>query len=791
MPGPGRSLLIAALVALAALAGAGSARASGFAPLVPRGGVRLPAGSRDAGPLRGGAEVRATVALRARHAAGLAAYATAVSTPGSPDYRRYLSVAQFRARFAPRTGAVRALAAHLRGEGLVVGRPTANGLALPIHAAARVMDDALSTSMQRFVTPGGQTGAAPTSPPRLGRAGDGLVQGVVGLDTVAPTAAVRVGRRLDADRAKAATGKRNRKRIRKRTRASATAAGPRPCAAARSAAASGGSLTADEVAARYGLENFQAAGDEGAGMTIGVYELEPFSAADVASFQACMGTSTSLSVESVDGGPGGGTGTGEAAMDVEDLIGLAPQAQIRVYEGPPTGTRAYDTYAAIVSDDAASIVSTSWGLCESEQGAAAAAAEDVLFQEAAAQGQTILAASGDNGADDCGDGAAGADDPAAQPWVTAVGGTEAGSAGDTVWNSAMGASGGGASRFWARPAWQTAFQPQTSVSCGAAGTACRELPDISADADPSTGYTAFFRGAWHTVGGTSVAAPTVAALAALANASPACAGRRLGFLDPALYRNAANIRDVTSGSNSFAGVPGFAAGPGYDMASGLGTPTSALGPALCGDSLTLATPAAPRWAKGRRAALALRATSARGAAISFSATGLPSGLSIDSATGHITGTPTASGRFTVAVTALDRDGATATVSFTTTVSRARKAGHSSSHRTGAIVVGGARRIRGRVGRAVHGRVHARDGHGLALRYAAVGLPHGVKIGARTGVIAGTPRAAGHAAATIRVSDVSGATRTEVVHWRITRGTTAGGEARRLGRRTSARRERHR
>jgi subtilase family serine protease len=97
-----------------------------------------------------------------------------------------------------------------------------------------------------------------------------------------------------------------------------------------------------------------------------------------------------------------------------------------------------------------------------------------------------------------------------------------------------------------------------------------------------------YNGGWATVGGTSVAAPTLAADAALAEASPACAGHRIGFLNPILYRApTTDFGDVTVGDNSSDGVTGFSAGPGYDMASGLGTPTAALGAALC------TTPIAP------------------------------------------------------------------------------------------------------------------------------------------------------------------------------------------------------
>ncbi len=716
---------------------------------MPTGGVRLPHGARELGALPASTPLRLTVALKPRDPAALSAYASAVSTPGSAEYHRYLSVAGFAHRFAPTAAERRLVTARLRADGLRVGASSPNGLSIMVRGSAGVTQTAFSTAIARYAVPGRGTVQVPARAPRLhGRAG-ALVQAVVGLDTIAPSGAVRMrgaARRPGGDLVADAVGH--------------SSAGPVPCAAAKAEAASQGGFTPDQIAARYGLSNYYAAGDEGRGVTVALYELEPFSAADIASYQACMGTSTTVQTETVDGGAGSGSGSGEAATDVEDLIGLVPDATIRVYEGPPTGLGAYATYSAIVSDDAARVVSTSWGVCEAEQGALAAQAENSLFQEAAVQGQSVLAASGDSGADDCGNGTRAVDDPASQPFVTAVGGTSAHGATDTVWDNAFGAGGGGASSLWPRPAWQSAAAAQSAVSCGSAGTACREVPDISVDSDPTTGYTGVYRGAWRILGGTSVAAPTVAALAALADASPACASHPLGFLDPALYAHAADIADVTSGSNSFDGVLGYAAGPGYDMASGLGTPTAALGPALCGDSLSLATPAAQSWSTARAVAFAPSARSVTGAAITFTASGLPAGLVMNSSTGAITGTPSTAGRYSITLTAIDADGAGASATFAAVVTRPPAVATSSTHavssthaaRSTHLAVKQLRTIVASVGRTLRIRLHLhlRDVHGWRLRYQATGLPAGLRIGSRSGVVSGTPRHAGHATVTIRV-----------------------------------------
>jgi subtilase family serine protease len=666
VPASRRSLLGLVAGVAVLLVPATSVHAAAFAPLVPRGGVALPAGARDAGRVPADTELRVTVALRPRHSAALAAYAAAVSSAGSHQYHRYLTVAQFARRFGPTAQQLRTVRAGLRARGLLVGTTSANRLSITVRGSAAVAADAFGTAIDRYVLRDGVAEDAPAVQPRLaGRAG-GLVQGVVGLDSIAPTASIEMSQ-LRRHRRR---GHRVGARARTHSSGAAVSSGPQACAAASTEAAEEWGYTAPQIASHYGLSGFYAAGDEGSGVTIALYELEPFSASDIAAYQACMGTGTTVDVTSVDGGAGTGSGSGEAATDVEDVIGLAPRAQVQVYEGPATAQGAYDTYSAIISGDSAQVISTSWGLCEAEEGRQQLLAESTLFQEAAVQGQTVFAASGDNGTDDCADGQLSVDDPGSQPWVTSVGGTHLLTGGDDVWDDGAGSSGGGASQIWGRPAWQTAAIPQSAVTCGASGIACREAPDISADADPDSGYTAYFRGSWRTVGGTSVAAPTIASLVALAEAAPACGGKRFGFLNPTLYADAADIHDVTSGTNAFDGVPGYVASAGYDMTSGLGTPTAALGPALCGDALSFTAPVAQQWTAKRPVSLALSALSSKGAAVTWSATGLPAGVTLGVRTGRLGGTPTVTGSFSVTVTAVDGDGATQTGSFVATVAAA-------------------------------------------------------------------------------------------------------------------------
>lgn len=754
-----RRWLVLAATAATVFLPAAAAEGAGFTPL------HIPAGARHLGALAQATTLHATLALAPRDVAGLAAYARAVTTPGSPFYHRYLSVAAFARRFGPGPAQIAQVRRALAAAGLTPGTVSASHLTLSVTGRAHVAAAAFSTSFERYTTSGGQSGYASTTTPSVPRAITGLVQGVIGLDSVAPTASAVV--HLPRHRSGGAQS-------RPSAAADLGASGPHPCAAAQAAGANGAGYTADQIASEYGLTNDYAGGNQGRNETVALYELEPFSASDIAAYQACYATNASVTTVPVDGGAGRGSGSGEAAMDVEDVIGLAPGAAIKVYEGPATGAGAYDTYSRIVSDNSAQVVSTAWGLCEALEGAVPAAAESSLFQEAAVQGQTILAAAGDLGSDDCGDHRQTVDDPASQPWVTAVGGTSLQGAQNVVWNDALGATGGGVSRLWGRPSYQDGItQPQSQITCRSSGTACRELPDLSVHGDPATGYVIYFLGAWRIAGGTSIAAPTVAALTALADASPVCGGHSVGFLNPELYRAAAlgyaaNFQDITSGTNGFGSVAGYPAGPGYDMASGLGAPTAALGLSLCGVSLTLRAPKSLAVAAGHFTTAQATASEPSASAVSYAATGLPVGLAIGRSTGRIAGTPRIAGYFTVTITATNAAGGVATASFPLTVTAVGPGtGTPVTQAVTASLVRGhhARGRRTRVGVAVRVRVRVPGLPARGLIYTATGLPRGLRINRGTGQISGRPQAAG--ATTVRVRAIDGRGRVATVAFRWT------------------------
>jgi subtilase family serine protease len=397
------------------------------------------------------------------------------------------------------------------------------------------------------------------------------------------------------------------------------APGPQPCPAAASVASASGPYTADQIASAYGLSGLYAAGDLGAGETVAIFALEAFSKPDVKAYDSCyfgptqaaaMAKPPRLDVFPIDGVKSGGKPADvESTLDVEDVSGFAPQARIDVYEGPNSDTGQLEVYNAIVTQDRAEVISTSWGICEAQVGGnAVAAAEADLFEQAAAQGQTVVASSGDDGSTDCTDASDNptavnaVDDPGSQPYVTSVGGTSLTALGpppiETVWNDAYGASGGGISSNWGMPAYQSDASPRLHViktyssarPCGVPTGYCREVPDVSADADVFTGLVIYGANwpapGWGPIGGTSVAAPLWAALVALTDAWPTCGAHPVGFLNPALYSIAGSrpsayanaLNDITVGNNHLSSLPNswrYGATVGYDLASGLGTPDAA------------------------------------------------------------------------------------------------------------------------------------------------------------------------------------------------------------------------
>ncbi|HEY2746707.1 MAG TPA: S53 family peptidase [Polyangia bacterium] len=267
----------------------------------------------------------------------------------------------------------------------------------------------------------------------------------------------------------------------------------------------------------------------------------------------------------------------ENVLDAEMVLSMAPMATIQhVLTATNQPGLFTDGISYIVNQlPQAHAATVSFGSCE--RGAAQEVAVlDTLFQQAQAEGQQWFFASGDTGTDGCRDGSGNthitAGWPDSSPYVIGVGGTEIGSSGtEIVWNqnSATGgeAAGGGApSEIFSKPAYQMGKTPNDNA---------RDTPDISAIAGGGGVFVAY-HSQHGTVGGTSAASPLCAGAWALVDQ-----GKGGGGITDALTKiymmGSAGFNDVTSGDNGGPGGSGagYAAGPGYDVATGWGSPNIA------------------------------------------------------------------------------------------------------------------------------------------------------------------------------------------------------------------------
>ena len=288
---------------------------------------------------------------------------------------------------------------------------------------------------------------------------------------------------------------------------------------------------------------------------------------------------TAVSVDHSTNSPtGDGDGPdGEVMLDIEVVGSIAPGARIAVYFAPNTDAGFLDAITTAIHDTTndPSVLSISWGGAESTWTSQAMTAMDEAFQAAATMGITICVAAGDGGSSD---GVSGGGDhvdfPASSPHVLACGGTNLTAnqtqiTSESVWNDGAsgGATGGGISSFFALPAWQNGLSALTTEGASVALT-MRGVPDVAGDADPETGYEVRVDGTDTVIGGTSAVAPLWAALLARINAS---SGKTAGFVNPLLYPDAQACRDVTQGNNGE-----YAAKPGWDACTGLGSPNGSV-----------------------------------------------------------------------------------------------------------------------------------------------------------------------------------------------------------------------
>jgi subtilase family serine protease len=509
------------------------------------------------------------VTLAPNHGAELTSFIASLSNTASPNFHRYLTPATFAQRYGAPASAVAAVRDYFDSFGLHGGSLSTSRLLLHVKGTTAQIARAFAA---RVVTVRRSSGALAAQLATKGSVPSAVahhIAGVAGLSSVVQPSTNLVASRVSSHDAL-------------------------PTACSQDGGETGvtpninGGYTPLQFAQLYGFAAEWAKNATGSGQTVAIYELSAFDPGDLATYLDCYALNPSISQVSVDGGPTGGYDD-EPTLDIEEVTAMAPGAKVVIYQGPNNATGPIDTYQQIADDDTASIVSTSWGTCEGDpQGDPLA--EQAIFEQMAAQGQTVASAAGDAGSSDCNgitNNALSVDDPASQPYVTGVGGLSVPVIQplvESVWNTPVssgnpGAGGGGISVLWSRPSWQVAPGIATSANM-------RMVPDLSTDADPNTGFVQYFTGTgqgachqgceagWGSVGGTSIGAPMVSSMVAVA--AQACGVGRLGFIDPSLYAMATTgFNDVTSGTNDLYNVGGYNAGSGYDEASGLGSPNGA------------------------------------------------------------------------------------------------------------------------------------------------------------------------------------------------------------------------
>jgi hypothetical protein len=554
---------------------------------LPQAPPHIPAAVAHLGSAPSDQVLTLAVVLAGQDPSGLAQAVAAVSTPGSPDYRHYLTSAQFAAAFGPSTAEVAQVSSVLRSEGLIVGAPALGSSLLPVSGTASAVSAAFSTPLESVQVPHRAKSIVNTAAPQVPASLAGAVTGVVGLDgLVQQHSMVRRGATQTSSPSDASGATSQSHDL-------VAHAGPQACSAAQNRASGDSSYTSTQMASTYGLDTLLGQGRTGRGQTIGIVEFDRYAPSDVNAFMACYGLSNPVHNVLVDGGPPPPAAADpEPAIDIELAAVTAPSASLTVYEAPNSASdvTAIDLFNRIASDDTAQVVTTSWGDCEADLAPSDFGSEDAIFSRMVLQGQTMIAASGDSGSEDClltdSSTALAVDDPGSQPNVISGGGTtlpSASASSQVVWNDCQGppqtplcslslnagAGGGGLSGHWVRPTWQP---PLTAPS--PTGSSMRAVPDISGSADPAHGVALYF-GGWTVFGGTSIVSPSTAGF--FADTNQGCFSQ-LGGVGPALYAaegaSGSNFTDITSGNNDLTDTNNkdYPATPGFDAASGLGTP---------------------------------------------------------------------------------------------------------------------------------------------------------------------------------------------------------------------------
>jgi subtilase family serine protease len=538
--------------------------------------------------------VNVTLVLGLHNQAALENFIYHTVTRGSPSFHRFLTTAQFADRYGATAGEIAAVQAFIRQQGLTQVELLPNHLAIRISGTIGQFNAAFHTSIHDYRASDGSTFHQPNATPTVPASLAGTLVVASGLSSEARYRPHHVKAILPPQLGPSANAL---------ARSAAPAA---TCTGNPTATCTVGEFTVGDVANRYNINPLYRTGINGKGSTVGIATLADFIPADAYAYWSAIGLPVKpdrITQVHVDGGGplSGPAGSGETSLDVEQSGGMAPWADIIVYDAPNTDAGFFDVFNRAVSDNQVDSLSVSWGSPEifyfpQLNGGVDFTAElrafHQVFLEAAAQGISMFAASGDSGAYDTVRSLGGSltdpvppplsvDAPASDPFITSAGGTTVPfsysfSGGPTatltresVWGwdyiasyfqtnfgvdltDAVFASGGGGgvSVFWRLPRYQqftngirrseknqTLLFPPFDINYTLpAKYRGRNEPDVSLNADPETGYSLVSSldgpGLQTFFGGTSFVAPQLNGISALL--TQATHGR-VGFWNPQLY----------------------------------------------------------------------------------------------------------------------------------------------------------------------------------------------------------------------------------------------------------------
>jgi subtilase family serine protease len=570
-----RPRLVAIIGGFAAVAGVLPATAAtvGPSPALARLVAAVPAWAHGAlaAPEPASARVDVALVLRGRHQAALHRFVAAVSEPGSPSYRHFLTPAQYAARFGPTGAEASAASSWLRSAGLTVDAVTPNRTLVAAHGPAAIVAAAFHTGFGRFRV-AGRLLRAPLSEPQVPASLASSVLAVTGL------AQTRLAPAAPPQPAFVNARPCSRYYGQKVSRGLPTYAGHHPAYAVCG-------YTPAQLRSAYGVSRLKLTGRRAAVGIVDAYA-SPSVVADVNHWSRLHGLpkfgpgqftqhlypgATSLPEANIGGlvdfDPQGWQG--EETLDVEAVHAMAPAAKIAYFAGTtaaPADPGLYVAEAEAIEGGEVQVVSNSWSLPDDSPLPTDQLLMAIESSEAAATGVTLDFATGDEGDEIANIGVRNVDFPSDSPLVTAVGGTTLRVSrtgrwlGETYWGTEKiplvsghwafakqttgGAAGGGNSILYPEPSWQRGVVPPGLASYGGVAPG-RVVPDVAMDGDPTTGMLigetmTFAGGATRfgefRIGGTSVSCPLFSGLLALAVQRNH--GRGLGLVTPTLYHKA-------------------------------------------------------------------------------------------------------------------------------------------------------------------------------------------------------------------------------------------------------------